>query len=210
MSLVFQWRIECSANFANSKAPVKRLFWSTVDFVTVQVHTGPVFTQTVCVFKTPGVLRSHLSRSHTTVRIQENSTFLCDLCDFKEICSEKTFWNHLGRHIKNRETVPCPILRCNFKTNTRSTFSSHRSRNHKNCTLKDFRTIARADTEDDANDGEQFDGEQSDGETAGTASQSSVRPKEVEEFPEVVDSETLQHKLASLFLCMQTVLHVLF
>ena len=35
-----------------------------------------------------------------------------------------------------------------------------------------------------------------------------MRPKLIDEFPEVVDSETLQHKLASLFLCMQTVLHV--
>ena len=124
------------------------------------------------------------------------------MCDFKEICSEKGFWNHLGHHIKQRETVPCPILRCNFKTNTRSTFSSHRSRNHKNCTLRDFRSIARADTEDVGNDGEQSDGE------TGTALHNSVRPTEVEEFPEDVDSETRQHKLASLFLCIQTLLHV--
>lgn len=161
-----------------------------------------IHTDCVCVFKTPGTLRSHLSRSHTTLKIHENLTFQCELCDFKEICSEKTFLNHLGHHLKNRETVQCPFLRCTFKTNTRSTFSSHRSRNHKTCTLKDFQTIERADTEYEANNGEESDCE------AGTSSQHSVRPDEVEEIVEHVDSETLKHKLASLFLYMQTVLHV--
>lgn len=86
-----------------------------------------IHTDCVCVFKTPGALRSHLSRSHSVVKIHKNSTFQCELCDFKEICSEKTFWNHLGHHLKNRETVQCPFLRCTFKTNLRPTFSSHRS-----------------------------------------------------------------------------------
>lgn len=35
-----------------------------------------------------------------------------------------------------------------------------------------------------------------------------MRPDEVEEVVEDVDSETLEHKLAYLFLCMQTMLHV--
>ncbi|XP_034051009.1 uncharacterized protein LOC117531911 isoform X2 [Thalassophryne amazonica] len=137
-------------------------------------HWPCIHTDCVCVFKTSGALRSHLSRSHSVVKIHKNSTFQCELCDFKEICSEKTFWNHLGHHLKNQETVQCPFLRCTFKTNIRPTFSSHRSRNHKNCTL----------------------------------AYNIVRPHEVEEIVEDVDSEILEHKLASLFLCMQTVLHV--
>lgn len=82
------------------------------------------------------------------------------------------------------------------------TFSSHRSRNHKNCTPKDFQTIASPNTEDEANDGEHSDSE------AGT-SQISVIPDEDEEIVEGVDSETLQHKLAfsnSFCICSVTCL----
>lgn len=73
-------------------------------------HWPCIHISCVCVFKTHGALRSHLSRSHSTVKVHENSTFQCELCDFKEICSEKSFWNHLGHHLKNRETVQCPFL----------------------------------------------------------------------------------------------------
>lgn len=167
-------------------------------------HWPCVLTDCVCIFKTSGALRSHLSRSHTTLKIHENSTFQCELCSFKEICNEKFFLNHLGHHLKNRETVQCPFLKCTFKTNARSTFSSHKSRNHRNCTLKDFRTKVRADTEEEVNGG----GEESDSE-AGPSSQNSLRPDKIEEnVEEDVESETLGHKLASLFLYMQTVLHV--
>lgn len=162
-------------------------------------HWPCIYTECVCVFKTHGALRSHISRSHRESTNPQESSFQCELCDFKETCSEKTFWNHLGQHLKNRETVQCPILGCTFKTNTRPTFSSHKSRNHRNCTLKDFRTIVSSNTEDEAS--EQYDCE------AGT-SQNSVRADEVEEIVEDVDNETLEHKLASLFLHMQTELHV--
>lgn len=39
---------------------------------------------------------------------------------------------HLGHHLKNQQTVRCPFLRCEFKTNNLKTFSSHRSQKHKN------------------------------------------------------------------------------
>lgn len=164
-------------------------------------HWPCTHTDCVCVFKTLGSLRSHLSRSHSKVKTHEKLTFKCELCDFKEICSEKTFWNHLGHHLKNRETVQCPFLRCSFKTNTRPTFSSHKSRNHKNCTLKDFRTVCTV-TEEEIIEGEQCDSE------AGTSAHEIVRLNEVEDIVEDVDSETLEHQFASLFLSMQTVLHV--
>lgn len=101
-------------------------------------HWPCIHTDCVCIFKTSGALRSHLSRSHKSTVNSPNSTFQCELCEFKEICSEKTFWNHLANHLRNQETVQCPILRCNFKTNIRPTFTSHRSRHHRHCTLKDF------------------------------------------------------------------------
>lgn len=164
----------------------------------------------VCTFKTPGALKSHLYRSHSkTVKRQENSTFQCELCEFKDICSESKFFTHIGHHLRNRETVCCPFLRCVFKTNKLSSFSCHRSRNHKTHTLKDFRTSITTDTEDESNDiGQPLE----DDLEAGTSSQSCLRQESVEEGSaesvEDVNVETLEHKLASLFLCMQTVLHV--
>lgn len=136
------------------------------------------------------------------MKIPKNSTFQCELYDFKEICSEKSFWNHPGQHFKNRENVQCPFQRCTFKTNICPTFTSHRSRNHKNCTLEDFRTIARTLPEDEIIESEQSDCK------AGTSTYNIVRPDEVEEVVEDVDSETLEHELAYLFLCLQTMLHV--
>lgn len=98
--------------------------------------------------------------------------------------------------------MQCPFLRCTFKTNICPTVSSHRSRNHKNCTLQDFRTLARAVTEEEIIDSEQSNVE------AGTSAHNIVEPDNVEKIVEDVNSETLEHKLATLFLSMQTVLHV--
>lgn len=41
-------------------------------------HWPCIHTDFVCVFKTPGALRSHLSRSHSIVKIHKNSTFQCE------------------------------------------------------------------------------------------------------------------------------------
>lgn len=92
-------------------------------------HWPCVYSDCVCTFKTPGALKSHLTRSHCrTARRQETSTFFCESCEFREICTQFTFFTHLGHHLKNQQTVRCPFLRCEFKTNNLKTFSSHRSR----------------------------------------------------------------------------------
>lgn len=159
------------------------------------IHTG-----CICVFKTPGALRSHLSRSHRWTVNTPSSIFRCELCDFSESCSKKTFFKHLALHLKNQETVQCPIRGCTFKTNIRPTFTSHRSRNHRNCSLQDYRTTVRSST----SNGEQVDFE--------VSSQDNVSASDVEDYvvevEENVDNETLKHKLAALFLSMQTVLHI--
>lgn len=107
-------------------------------------HWPCVHPNCVCVFKTQGALRSHLSRNHSkgaSVHHQSNYTFKCECCNFQEICSERDFFKHLGNHLKIQESVPCPFLGCEFKTNTYSTFNSHKCRKHKHYTLKDFRTV---------------------------------------------------------------------
>lgn len=164
-------------------------------------HWPCIHVDYVCTFKTSGALRSHLSRSHKSTVSAPISTFQCELCEFKEICSETTFWNHLANHLRNRETVQCPILRCHFKTNIHPTFTSHRSCH---CTLKDFRTVGRGNTEVHGSDGELDDceagvslDEELDECEAGLSLGSDVNC--ADEPVENVDSETLKHKLASLF-----------
>ncbi len=106
-----------------------------------------VYSDCVCTFKTPGALKSHLTRSHCrTAKIQDKFTFFCELCEFREICTQQSFFTHLGRHLKKHETVCCPFLRCSFKTNNLKTFSSHKSRKHKH---GDIRTCLRADLENE-------------------------------------------------------------
>lgn len=84
-------------------------------------------------------------------------------------CFEKTFLNHLGCSLKNRETLWCPFLSCTFITDTRPTFSSLKSHKHKNCTLNNFRTVQTAVNKEDKLEGEQCESE------AGTSSFEIVR-----------------------------------
>ena len=56
-----------------SRGSSEALLTSSQNFVTEhRAHWPCVHPDCVCVFKTLGALKSHLSRSHTTVRIQEN------------------------------------------------------------------------------------------------------------------------------------------
>lgn len=168
-----------------------------------------VYTDCECTFRTRGALRSHLTRSHCrTVKKQETLTFFCDLCEFREICTQRTFFTHLGHHLKYQETLHCPFLQCEFKTNNLKTFSSHRSRKHKNS--KEIRTCLREPNEDEVSAVESYDIDQpfdNSGEVetlqSGTSQDSSDSERGACE-----NVEALEHKIASLFLCMQTVLHV--
>lgn len=65
VSLVFQRWISCSADFANSQAPVKRLFGNIFAFITDKVHIGLAFTQTVYVYIKHLEHYDHTSQDHT-------------------------------------------------------------------------------------------------------------------------------------------------
>lgn len=160
------------------------------------IHTG-----CVCVFRTAGALKSHLSTSHQNRHrvSQELSTISCELCEFQEICSEKRFFIHLGNHLKRKETINCPFKGCGFKTNNRPTFSSHRSRIHRKHTLKDFRTAIQTVFERIDNEVPSI---------SQISSEVEIGDDDRIQFDENVNSQTLEQKIASLFLCMQTVFHV--
>ncbi len=48
-----------------------------------------------CTFRTISALKSHLSRLHRTVQRQENLSFQCWLCEYKDICCKKKVLIHL-------------------------------------------------------------------------------------------------------------------
>lgn len=165
-------------------------------------HWPCVHSSCPCVFKTRGALKSHLSRYHHKGALfhdQSNFTFKCECCDFQEICSERDFFKHLGNHLKIQETVQCPFLGCEFKTNAYNTFSSHKSRKHRQYSVNDLRTVIQpfAVTAAGSIDG-----------AASTSIQQESSHVLEEHAVEHFDGTTVENKLASLLLSMQTALHV--
>lgn len=103
----------------------------------------------------------------------------------------------------------CPFEGCSFETNHLNSFTGHTSRNHKKHNLRDFLTPVRVLSDLQSNDTEQacnVDPE------AGVSLTSIPRLDSTENRePDCVHnvvSEILEHKLASLFLRMQCLLHV--
>ena len=128
----------------------------------------------------------------------------CLLCDFEDAVSLKQYIAHLGKHLRNRETVTCPFNHCLFKSNIFSSFTSHKSRCHPHCTLKDFKT------EITVQECELSKSETAESESHGTDSDFHVPLEDnSDNEPEYHDTtEKIQERLASLLLRMQAVLHV--
>lgn len=91
-----------------------------------------------CRFKTWNPLHSHLSRSHTNTTACL-ATFNCHLCSCSNIVSEREYFCHIYKHLKNHETVRCMFENCSFHTNVYGTFKSHKNRKHNPYSLKDFK-----------------------------------------------------------------------
>jgi len=151
-----------------------------------------IHTDCLCTFNTIDASKSHLSRLHRTVQRREffQTTFHYWLCDFRDISCKKKIWIYLHLHLRNRETVSCPFIGTSFETNLLNSFTDHWSRKHKNDKLWDFRG--------------------SDGVVNNLhwvvvvhwLLQGKIN------CTENVDFEILEDHLASLFLCMQCLLHL--
>ncbi len=162
-----------------------------------------IYSDCVCTFRTHGALKTHLTRSHCrTKRRAETCTFFCESCEFRENCTQHTFFSHLAHHLRNRQTVHCPFSHCEFKTNNLKTFTSHRSRKHKQ--TQDIRTCIRENVENVCAIEPENVNQPSDicveSETSQTEGDSNDPPEE-----EYIDTDTVEHKIASLFVRMQTV-----
>ncbi len=99
-----------------------------------------------CSFKTWGGLRTHLYRSHNSPETEESEvvqSFRCTICD-SFYSNTKDYFQHLNSHLKRHETIECVFKGCDFKTNVYGTYATHKSRNHKSCSWKDFKTDVNA------------------------------------------------------------------
>lgn len=156
----------------------------------------------ICTFKSFNALKVHLSKFHAQITTEQGDVqnYQCQACEFREPCSENDFFTHLRKHLKLFQKVQCPYKDCEFETTVYTTFNAHKSRNHdqkeSTCSLP-FKPGILEQLCD----------------IAECSSVPDVDASSLEECTDVsvdindIDSQ-LQHILASLFLKMQTILHM--
>lgn len=157
-------------------------------------------------------MKAHLSRSHSdSCRVDATEGafgfFTCPSCNFRQPFSTEILFGHLRSHLRSHEMVACPFKNCNYKTNSYSGFNAHKSRTHGG----DFNFGECVQLAD--NDSAQVVvAAGSLGEPAESASAGSADTFDLDEVNSHCDTDTLRaqlnHNLASLFLKMQSILHV--
>lgn len=143
---------------------------------------------------------------------------MCEKCDHP---TEKSYFEHLNKHLKNHETISCIYDGCSFTTNIYGTFKSHRSRKHASGGLDDFQNDVIIRTPIAAANSQIVPSEHSE-------SYSQVGPSEYEESntylassssqtlpvgsSETSDDETLpqdiEQSFAAVLLKLESILHV--
>ncbi len=111
-----------------------------------------------------------------------------------------TNYAHLKMHLRNRETVKCPFADCSFKSGVLSTFTANRSHYYKFSTLNSL--MPELCVEHTLTNGEV--GEYSVSDTEESPSYDPIPEAE----PPLENGEAIKNQLASLFLRMQTILHI--
>ncbi len=100
------------------------------------------YTNCPCTFNTWSKLLNHIYKNHANHQTQkevEAFTFQCRVCSCRELATERDFFQHINRHLRHYETVPCVFQGCTFQTNVYSTFNTHKSRKHNQHSLTDFK-----------------------------------------------------------------------
>lgn len=112
-----------------------------------------LYDDCVCTFHSVNALKIHLTRLHTQTVVQSDNqvgcvSFVCAVCKFKEPFNDKTLLSHLRTHLKQHEMVDGPFKHCHYRTSVYSSFNAHKSRNHLECEVSDFKTeIVLTDTD---------------------------------------------------------------
>lgn len=169
-----------------------------------------LYSNCICTFQSFNAMKTHLSRYHNdtdrldaTDRVQAaHAFFTCPLCDFKKPFSKATLFGHLRGHLRNHEMVICPFRNCNYSTNAYTSFNAHKSRYHGESSDFDLRVLAAENVSDQVLTTE--------GESVGEGNVDCESTEELDlpEMESQCDTDSLRHNLASLFLKMQSVLHV--
>lgn len=157
-------------------------------------------------------MKAHLSRSHSDshrVDATEGARgcFICPLCNFTQPFSEGILFGHLRNHLRSHEMVPCPFKNCNHRTNSYSAFNAHKSRKHSGDSgFGECVVLAYNDSAPELVAAESLR------EPAETHSPGSADTFDLDEINSQCDPDMLKaqlnHNLASLFLKMQSILHV--
>ncbi|KAL2078046.1 hypothetical protein ACEWY4_025731 [Coilia grayii] len=158
----------------------------------------------MCYFKTYNSLKVHMSRVHDAAlqagreNIGNRRAFKCQLCEFTQPFVERDMFLHLGRHLKQKQIVPCPFKDCSFTSNVYSTFTSHKCREHSNSSDYATELVQPIGSDPPQN----FASEE----------ESVAFHEEEPSHEEVYDTDALDDKLeynlAAFFLKMQSILHV--
>lgn len=161
----------------------------------------------MCSFKTQVALKNHLLKHQSVVNQSQPGVLghesqsnvvthrlQCELCHFSEPCTLKQYFAHLGAHLKSKETVNCPFEQCQFKSGVYSTFTAHKSRYHCDSGFKKIRLELICD--------------HSPAETSGEQIEDVVLLDYDNPLNEEDNGDSIKHRLVSLFLHMQTILHV--
>ncbi|XP_061910700.1 uncharacterized protein LOC133654400 [Entelurus aequoreus] len=93
------------------------------------------YTDCPCSFSTWSKLLNHTYKVHgkqQTPKTAEVATLKCHVCTCKDLTTERDYFQHINRHLRRNETIPCTgmFLGCSFKTNVYSTFNTHKNRKH--------------------------------------------------------------------------------
>lgn len=103
--------------------------------------TSQYHVSIMTVLRSWGALRTHLSRRCSqTIKPGHLLSFTCVVCNSCSFDNERHYFEHVGRHLKRFETVPCVFQGCGYKTNIYTTFHSHKSRKHNPHSIDDFKT----------------------------------------------------------------------
>lgn len=85
-------------------------------------------------FQTQAELKNHL-KEHVKEGHKIVTKLCCDSCTFSEPSNSNKYFAHLKTHLRNKETVKCPI----FLTSVLSTFTAHKSCYHRFSSLNSLR-----------------------------------------------------------------------
>ncbi|KAG9278069.1 hypothetical protein AMEX_G5864 [Astyanax mexicanus] len=168
-----------------------------------------LYADCICTFHSFTALKAHLSRSHKNVgRLETEEAahvfFSCHMCTCKQPFSEEALFGHLRSHLRKHEMVPCPFKNCNYRTNVYSSFNAHKSRKHMGSSDYDDSVVSAESGSAPATSSADCDEGPTQCESSG-----SLDLLEVESQCDAGNLRAeLQRNLASLFLKMQTVLHV--